>query len=439
MPALPAAGGGLPGALQRARLETPAAAVRDPGTPGDGAPSPRWGLETRLRLTWPLALLCAALLVVLVGGRGAAFLLVILALTLSAAAVAVRSGARGLGLRYRLEGDRLFPGTRTRVTVEVVHRGRWPVPLCHLSLRLPDGLHGRFRRILSLRPRSSRRTAFELTATQRGVYRLGDTRVELSDWFGLYREVANVAVPGRLVVYPGPWKAPPLPERRRLPAGPRRDPSSPFPDELPVGVRPYRPGDPLRALAWKQSAHRGALLVREYPPVRAAITWLYLDLCSEDWEPVYRHERGEAAIAVAAALVRAELDRRSGVGLAAWGELAEHTVHGVRLTAAAAWLRVPPRADPGQAARLLELLAALRPAAGADFAQRVWLEGASLPWGARVLAVVPRDTPALWQIGAALAAHGHPTTLLVCERLLGRPPGLQSRHAPSVCAVGTRA
>lgn len=423
----------------RVRPDTPAAALRDPGTPNDGATTPVWAAATRLRLTWPGALVCAALLVLLVGGRGAGFLLVVLGLTLWVGAASVRAGARGLGLRYRLDGDRLFPGARTRIAVEVVNRARWPVPLCRLSLRLPEGLHGRFRRVLTMGPRSLRRTAFEVTATQRGVYRLGDTRVVLADWFGLSTETADVRVPGRLIVYPAPWEAPPLPDRRRLPGGPRRDPTSPFPDDVPIGVRPYRSGDPLRTLAWKQSAHHGALLVREHPPVRAGVTWLYLDLCSDDWEPLYRHERGEAAICAAAALVRAELQARRAVGLGAWGELGEHTVHGLRLTAAAAWLRVPPRSDPGQAARLLELLAALRPAPGPDFGLRLRLEGQSLPWGARVLAVVPRDTPALWRIGAALGAHGHPTTLLVCERLLGRPAGLQSRYAPTVREVSRHA
>lgn len=414
----------------RARSE-----FRDGDTPPDESSAGTMAERTRVYLTWPRALLCGVLLMVFTGGRGGIFLCVLLGLTLLIASRSVTAGARGLGLRYQLREDRIFSGGRARIEVAVVNRSRWPLPLCEVAARLPDGLHGAFHRILTIPGRTSRRAAFEVTGIRRGVYRLGDTRVVLSDWFGLFQETADVPVPGRLLVYPA-GDAPadrPLP---RLPSGPRRDPASPFTDELPVGVRDYRPGDALRTIAWKQTARRGTLLVRQHPPVREAATWIYVDLCSDDWDPLYRHDRTEAAIGAAAALVRRETAAGRAVGLALWGSLVEMTVHGAHVTAPPAWIRCPPRSAPGQALHLLEVLAAVRPEPGPDFEGRLRLEAAALPWGTRAVVLVPRDTPALWRLGAAWEAHGHPVTLLVFERRLGRPPGLGARRAPQVRGVG---
>lgn len=394
--------------------------------------------NTRVVLTWPRALAVALLFMVLAGGRGPIFLCALLAITLAVASVAVRAGARGLLLRYELQGDRLPAGGRAHITVTVVNRSPWPLPLCTVAARLPDGLHGRFQQVLTLPGRSLRRTGFEVTAIHRGVYRLGDSRVELSDWFGLWQQRADVPVPVRLVVLPG-GEDPGTPGVHRLPAGPRRDPLSPFGDELPAGIRPYRPGDPLRAVAWKQSARLGELRVREYPRVREGATWIFLDLCAEEWEARFRHDRTEAAIGAAAALVRREAAARRPVGLTAWGTLLDYTVHGPTVTAPAAWLRAAPGAASGQALHLLELLAALHPAPGADFTSRLRLEARDLPFGTEALLVVPRDTPELWRLGAEWQARGHPVTLLVCERRMGPPPGIAGGLAPRVWEVGADA
>jgi len=408
--------------------------MADADTPPD-VPDESLADSSRVFLTWPRALLCTALLMVLTGGRGPVFVFILLGFTLWVAARSVQTGARGLGLRYHLPQDRIFAGGRARVEVSVVNRSRWPIPLCEIAARLPDGLHGSFRRILTVPPRTTRRAAFDVTGIHRGVYRLGDTRVVLSDWFGLFQETADVPVPGRLLVYPG-GGAPDDDPLRRLPVGPRRDPTSPFADDLPIGVRPYRPGDSLHTVAWKQTARRGELQVREYPHVRESATWIYLDLCTGDWDPLYRRERTEAAISAAAALVRRESARHRAVGLATWGSLNETTVHGTSVTAPPGWMRSAPRDDPGQAVRLLELLAAVRHAPGPDFSERLHLEEAALPWGARALILVPRDTPEIWRLGAAWTAHGHPVTLLVFERRLGRPAGLDARRVPEVHEIG---
>jgi len=70
------------------------------------------------------------------------------------------------------------------------------------------------------------------------------------------------------------------------------------------GVRPYRPGDPLRAVHWRSSARRGQLMVREYDAAPSPD----LVLVVEPWLPVNPTpvQRGnlEAALSLATTLAQ---------------------------------------------------------------------------------------------------------------------------------------
>lgn len=404
----------------------------------DGNTSMSLEASTRIFLTWPRALLLTVAFLLALGGRGSDFLLIVLGLSLWYSRVSVAAGRRGLGLSYRLIDDHAFVGTTARVEVTVANRARWPVPLLLAELRLPPGLQGRFRRVMTIGPHARHRYLFEITGLQRGVYRLGDTRVVLSDWFGLCEEVADVHAAGRFVVYPPLPRLPEFATVRRLPMGPRRQPDSPFHEELPVGVRPYQRGDPLNSIAWKASARTGDLQVRELPPVRESMTWIFLDLHGPDWDPHSRRELTETAISLTGALVWAEQRAGRGVGFATWGRLVEQSLYGSEAPSAPAWLRFPPKSDHGQALRILEVLAAIRHADGGDFSGRLRQETSRLPWGARVVVLVPRDTPELWQLGTRWVGTGHPVTILALERRLGRPEGLRALFVPTVLEVHTR-
>jgi uncharacterized protein (DUF58 family) len=389
----------------------------------------------RVFLTWPRALAVCALLLLFVGGRGADFFLIALGLVLWFAVRAVGAAADGLVVGLRLLDHHVALGSPALLEVTVRNRSHWPIPLLVLALRLPEGVPGEFRRVLTLGPRASRRFTLRLTGLRRGVYRLGEARVLLADWFGLRTETGDAPGGARFVVYPALLRLPAAAEERRLPVGPRRDPASPFRDEQPVGVRPYLRGDPLRLIAWKATAHRGELLVRDLPPVRETASWVLLDLDGDDWDPLNRHRLGEEAVTLAASLVWARERAGRRVGFAAWAALCEQSVHGPVPVAPGAWVRLPPRADEGHALRLLEVLAGLAFAPGGDFPARLRAEADRLPWGAEVLVLVARDTPDLWQAGAALAVRGHPVTFLVFERRLGRPEGLRGGPLPRVLEV----
>ena len=106
-----------------------------------------------------------------------------------------------------------------------------------------------------------------LATQRRGWFDPGRLRISTTRPLGLARAWAYVWPDAPLLVYPAPEdQGPPLPEgtgastRARL---------TPIGDDV-HHLRTYRRGDPRRAIAWKPSARRDVLLVREYEQPRGA-------------------------------------------------------------------------------------------------------------------------------------------------------------------------
>ncbi|MFC0677561.1 DUF58 domain-containing protein [Lysobacter korlensis] len=100
-----------------------------------------------------------------------------------------------------------------------------------------------------------------LATSHRGWFDLPRIRISTTHPLGLARAWAYVWTETPLLVYPTPEpNGPPLPEGAGELAQARLHPSG---DEL-HHLRPYRVGDATRAIAWKHSARRDSLLVREY-------------------------------------------------------------------------------------------------------------------------------------------------------------------------------
>jgi uncharacterized protein (DUF58 family) len=96
---------------------------------------------------------------------------------------------------------------------------------------------------------------------RRGWFDLPRLRISTTRPLGLARVWAFVWPEEPLLVYPAPEaNGPPLPEGAGELAQTRLHPSG---DDV-HHLRPYRAGDARRAIAWKHSARRDTLLVREY-------------------------------------------------------------------------------------------------------------------------------------------------------------------------------
>jgi uncharacterized protein (DUF58 family) len=85
-----------------------------------------------------------------------------------------------------------------------------------------------------------------------------------------------------------------------------------------AGIRNYAPGDPLRHVHWRASAHAGSLQTKKFEPTRSAEVLLAVDLSVG--EPFWRAVDGDAAelaIARAASVARRALYAGWRTGLVA--------------------------------------------------------------------------------------------------------------------------
>ena len=116
------------------------------------------------------------------------------------------------------------------------------------------------RAVLSLVDGSGQATLL-LATVRRGWLEPGRLRLSTTRPLGLARAWAYAWPETPLLVYPAPEaNAPPLPQAGGAVAAARLHPAG---DDV-HHLRAYRRGDPRRAIAWKPSARRDTLLVREF-------------------------------------------------------------------------------------------------------------------------------------------------------------------------------
>jgi uncharacterized protein (DUF58 family) len=103
-------------------------------------------------------------------------------------------------------------------------------------------------------------------ALRRGVQHFDGLSVARAEPLALLRGITQVAAPANLLVLPKRYPLPPiaLPGSRRYQPGGVELASSIGDSEEFVGLREYRPGDPLQRIHWKSYARAGLPVVREY-------------------------------------------------------------------------------------------------------------------------------------------------------------------------------
>lgn len=189
----------------------------------------------------------------------------LLALLLGATAMAslIFAHLQLSGLRVdAVSADPVFAGARLQVHVALSARdGRR-----RRGLRLDDGDAAAF--VPSMSPEGTAFAELPLPTRHRGWHDVGRLRLSTTQPLGLARAWSWVW-PSPLLVYPAPEpQGPPLPESGRTGPRARLDPAG---DDV-HHLRAYRPGDAPRTIAWKPSARRDTLLVREYErPVGAEV------------------------------------------------------------------------------------------------------------------------------------------------------------------------
>jgi uncharacterized protein (DUF58 family) len=158
---------------------------------------------------------------------------------------------------------------------------------------------------LVLNPGEEARVTVEMTPLRRGVIRFDDLRLLLPDPFGLFQRCRHIAAPdATLLVLPRRFPLPPV----ELPGGAAFKISGEANTNVIgnsgefVGLRDYRPGDPLRQIHWKSWARTGRPIVKELEDTHYPRFGLIVDTLSSDRDDTHFEEVISVAASFAAAL-----------------------------------------------------------------------------------------------------------------------------------------
>ncbi len=153
----------------------------------------------------------------------------------------------------------------------------------------------------SLPAGSSATLKMTLTPRRRGRIELAGLAVSRLEPLGLVRKLSPVNLPASVIALPRRYRIPhiALPGRRKFQPGGVSLATSVGDSEEFVGLRDYRPGDPLQKIHWKSFARTGKPIVKEYQDEFYERHALILDTSRAAGED----EAFEEAVAVAASFV----------------------------------------------------------------------------------------------------------------------------------------
>jgi uncharacterized protein (DUF58 family) len=190
-------------------------------------------------------------------------------------AMVVLSAGFVLAGHSRVQIERSFapqvvsPGALSRTTVRVTNVSTLPCLEARWEDHLPHGITGEARGTLPALGGSHSATSrisfsYELHGLRRGRHEIGPLRVDVVDPFGLVYRQHAFGTPEALTVLPRRVDLPAIAPRGATDDGATR----PAPKNAGVGdddiiARTYLPGDALKRIHWKATAHRSELMVRQ--------------------------------------------------------------------------------------------------------------------------------------------------------------------------------
>lgn len=254
--------------------------------------------------------------------------------------------ARTLSNKLRLQREMRFGwaqvGDRLEERYTLQNQGWLPAPWVEVIdySTLPNHQGSR---VTGVGGKAENRWTTQSVCTQRGLYTLGPTSLNLTDPLGIYQVQIESHHSTSIMVTP---PIIPLPEIEIAPGG-RTGEGKPKVNAMErtvsaSSVRNYIPGDNLRWIHWPTSAHHDELFVRMFDGTPAADWWILLDTDQDVQAGEGPDSTLEHSITLAASLADWGLHSRHAVGLAAGGE-------------PAVWL--PPQEGDGHRWAILRTLA----------------------------------------------------------------------------------
>jgi uncharacterized protein (DUF58 family) len=213
---------------------------------------------------------------------------------------------------------------------------------------------------------------------RRGFFQLGPVTFNSGDVFGFFPRSETAWVTDQMAVLPRRLSLTDIGVPSLRPFGEARAGSPIFEDQSRiVGLRDYRPGDPLKRIDWKATARHQSLQSRVYDPA-ATLTMLIalgvstLEHAWEGYEPLLL----ERAVSVAASIASYADSKRYACGLAA----------NCTFPNADRNIWIPP-ARQDQLSKILEALAMVSPYVLAPLEDVIERAASRLPFGATLVIV----------------------------------------------------
>lgn len=250
-------------------------------------------------------------------------------------------------------------------------------------------------------PGAELETALELTPPTRGRYELGPPVLIDSDPIGMFEPHRRFGEPIEVVAFPRTYELPRLAAwdtgygRQFARARQMRRDQGEF-----RGIREHTPGDDLRHVHWKVSAHVGELAVKEYEPLRHDLISIHLDLAAANHYGEGELSTLESAISAAASIARAGLAEQRSVA-----------VHGEGLPAELG----RPGGGQAQMQRIMVSLAEVQAAGAHSFAATLARQLRNVPRGATIFVITTGAEDALARVLTAGSGTASGVTLLVVE------------------------
>ncbi len=203
-------------------------------------------------------------------------------------------------------------GRPIAIEIELLHRGRIPRYAIRVVLvfETPSGRRMMPAAVVTrLGGGERRRLSLSFTPEVRGMHRLAGVALESGFPFGIFEGKREIPLDVSFLVFPDPFPIDRFPCAPQLPT-----PATPFEAQHPgsaefIGVRDYRPGDPLRRIHWPSTARLGRLVVKEFVEDADMEIMILIDMPSPG-------EGLEAAVRVAAGWIGLATKRGYPVGLA---------------------------------------------------------------------------------------------------------------------------
>lgn len=179
-------------------------------------------------------------------------------------------GRRFGALTRAVSNELLAVGRESTIQTQLLAQSLLPTPLGRWHDGLPDALtgdaSGPFATIDSSLTHGvqTMTVGYSVTGVRRGVHKIGPFRVNITDPFGLTRRQSDIGTTTSVVIAPAIVPLAALPVSAGEAGGSLHSSTS----HLGEGsdnliARPYAPGDSMRRIHWRATAHRDQLMVRQ--------------------------------------------------------------------------------------------------------------------------------------------------------------------------------